>query len=188
MRVEEKSSVKNSVKRLIFVAIAVLIQAVKIVIPMVWLNVYSVWISVACSVVTLVVVLKIYGMHKNAAFKMPWIMLILALPVMGLYLYLMFGRSELTRGMQKRFERIDAELDKELEQDAEVLKRLEDRDLAIANQARYICNYSRYPVYQNTDVAFYGDAAQALEAQKEAQRTLFLWNITPSRMRSPLRR
>lgn len=170
MRTEEKTSVKNSIGRLIFVAIAVLIQAARIVIPMIWLNVYSVWISVACSVTAMIVVLKIYGMHKNAAFKMPWIMLILALPVMGLCLYLMFGRSEMTRAMRKRFDRINEELDETLRQDEQVLDRLETRDLAVANQARYIYDYGRYPVYQNTDVMFYGDAAEALEAQKEALR------------------
>lgn len=171
MRTEEKTSVKNSVGRLAFVAVSVLIQAAWIVTLALRLNAYSTWISLASSAIALLVVLRIYGMHENAAFKMPWIMLILALPVMGLCLYLLFGHSEVTRAMRKRFERIDEELDEKLKQNQEALKNLEKRDLAVANQARYIYEYGRYPVYQNTDVVFYSDAAKGLEAQKEALRS-----------------
>lgn len=170
MRTEEKTSVKNSVGRLVFVGVSVLIQVVWIIILLMWLNKYSTWISLASSVIALIVVLRIYGMHENSAFKMPWIMLIMAFPVMGLCLYLMFGHSKVTQGMQKRFERIDEELDEKLRQNAEVMRRLEERDLAVANQTRYIYEYGRYPVYQNTDVVFYSDAAKGLEAQKEALR------------------
>lgn len=168
MRTEKKSTVKNSIGRLIFVAFAVLIQVAWFVVPMIWLNAYSVWISPAFSVIALIVVLKIYGMQKNAAFKIPWIILILFLPVMGLCLYAIFGRSEMTRTMRKRFKQIDEELGKKLQQNVDVVERLKNKDTAIANQARYINNYGHYPIYQNTDVTFYSDAAEGLEAQKEA--------------------
>lgn len=170
MRTEEKTSVKNSIGRLAFVAISVLIQVGWILLILLRLNEYSTWISLASGVIALVVVLRIYVMPENAAFKLPWIMLIMAFPVMGVCLYLMFGHSGVTKGMQKRFAGIDAELDERLKQDAAVMERLEAKDLAVANQARYIYEYGRYPVYQNTDVEYYDDAAAGLEAQKEALR------------------
>lgn len=170
MRTEEKTSVKNSVGRLIFVGISVLIQVGWILLLLLKLNGYSTWIAIASSVIALLVVLRIYVLPENAAFKLPWIMLIMAFPVMGLCLYLMFGHSRVTLGMQKRFENIDAELDERLKQDPAVMQRLEKKDLAIANQARYIYECGRYPVYQNTDVVFYSDAAKGLEAQKEELR------------------
>ena len=49
--------------------------------------------------------LSIYAKHENAAFKMPWIILILAFPVLGLGMYLLFGRKEATRLVRERFER-----------------------------------------------------------------------------------
>ena len=170
MRTEEKASVKNSIGRLIFVALAVLVQAAWLIFQMMKLNEYSTGITLLSSILALVVVLRIYGGHTNAAYKMLWIMLIMAFPVLGLCLYLLLGRSSIYSWMKKRFERIDKKLDEKQIQDPEVLRALEEKDIAVANQCRYIINYGKYPVYQNTDVVFYDDAARGLEAQKEALR------------------
>ena len=43
---------------------------------------------------TLVVVILLYGRRTNAAFKMPWIILILAFPVLGLGMYLLFDAKK----------------------------------------------------------------------------------------------
>lgn len=178
MGTEEGASVKNSVGRLIFVGISVLIQLGWLLLLMIRLNMYSTGISVVSSLIALVVVLRIYVKPENTAYKMPWIMLIMAFPVMGLSLYLMFGHSGVTKGMRRRFEQIDAVLDEKLVQDPAVMERLEKKDLAIANQARYIYRYGRYPVCQNTDIVFYPDAAEGFAAQKEelrrAERFVFM--------------
>lgn len=178
MRTEEKTAVKNSVGRLIFVGISVLIQVGWILFMFFKLNKYSTWISLASGVIAFLVVLGLYGKHTNAAFKMPWIMLILVFPVLGLCLYLLVGRSEVTRGMQKHFEQIDAELEGKLEQDPAVMEALEKQDLAVANQSRYIWKFGKYPVWQNTDVVFYAEAAEGFAAQKEelrkAQKFIFM--------------
>lgn len=178
MRAEEKTAVKNSVGRLIFVGISVLIQVAWIVFQFIQLNAYSTWISLASSVIALIVVLRLYARRTNAAIKMPWIMLILVFPVMGVCLYLMVGHSEVTRGVRRRFEKIDAELADKLVQDAAVLERVEEKDPAIANQVRYIRDYGRYPAYQNTDVIFFSEAAKGLEAQKtelrKAEKFIFM--------------
>ena len=83
MRTEQKTAVKNSIGRLVFVALSVLLQVIWICVQAMKLNRYSTWISVATSVLTLVVVILLYGRRTNAAFKMPWIILILAFPVLG---------------------------------------------------------------------------------------------------------
>lgn len=106
MRAEQKTAVKNSIGRLVFVALSVLLQVIWICVQAMKLNRYSTWISVATSVLTLVVVILLYGRRTNAAFKMPWIILILAFPVLGLGMYLLFGRKEATRLVRERFERI----------------------------------------------------------------------------------
>lgn len=61
MRTEEKTAVKNSVGRMMFVGISVLIQAVWILFQFKKLNEYSTFIALLSSVLALVVVLKIYG-------------------------------------------------------------------------------------------------------------------------------
>ena len=178
MRTEKKTQVKNSVGRLVFVALAVIIQAAWIIFMVMKLQKYSVLISTLLSIVALLVVLRIYGKHTNSAFKMPWIMLILVFPLMGLTLYVLMGNSGVTRGKRKLFEQIDAELDPKLHQDMDIIKKMEQEDFAVANQSRYIWNCGTYPVYQNTDVEFFPDATPGLEAQlkelEKAEKFIFM--------------
>lgn len=168
MRAEEKTSVKNSVGRMIFVVLSVLVQVIWLMVLVMRLNQYSAWISLGSSIAAFLVVLRIYGSQGNSAFKLPWIMLILVFPVMGLCLYALVGRSGVMSVLKRRYEEISGEYTKKLCQNQDVMRRMEALDLAAANQSRYIWNYGRYPVYQNTDVEFYKDAADGLEAQKEA--------------------
>lgn len=165
---ESKQSVQNSVGRAIFVALSILLQAGWIVWAVMWVNDYYAYVALFTSLLALVMVLRIYGTHINAAFKFCWAVLILIFPVFGLCLYFLCGRSGATRIMRRRFEAVDAWLDGALVQDAALLDQLGRQDLAIANQCRYICNHGKYPIYQNTDVEFYADAALGLTAQLEA--------------------
>lgn len=178
MRTEERTNVKNSVGRLIFVLLALLIQIVWLYSLFSSLNEYSALINLICSVSVLVLVLRIYGRHENSAFKMPWIFLLLTFPLPGLFLYILFGRKNVTRRMRVRFEEIDPKLLSEIRQDPAVMKRLEQKDFAVANQCRYIHNFSRYPVYQNTAVRFFPDALDGFDAQlaqlSQAEHFIFM--------------
>ena len=178
MRTEEKTAVKNSIGRMAFVLLSLLGQVGWMVFLVVKLNQYSTGISLFTSFLSLIVVLRIYGMHSNAAMKMPWIILIMGFPVLGLCLYLLLGRPGLTRNMQKRFEKVDRELLIKLSRNAGVMEKLEDMDMGIANQFRYVDQYGKYPVYQNTDVVFYKEAEDGLAAQveelKKAEKFIFM--------------
>lgn len=168
MWAEEKTDVKNSVGRLIFVVISVLFQAVWFMTLFQRLNEYYTWISLATSIGSIVVVLRVYASRENSAYKILWVMLIMAFPILGLCLYILLGHSFALQAMRKRFEGLSNEFSRTLLQQETVLRELEEKDLAVANQARYIIDYGKYPVYRNTDVEFFGDAADGLEAQKEA--------------------
>ena len=81
MRSEEKGNVKNSVGRLIFGALSFVIQTLWIVFLFVRLNEYSTIISGITTVLAFMLVFHIYGKPDNAAFKMPWIILIFMLSI-----------------------------------------------------------------------------------------------------------
>lgn len=131
--------------------------------------------------------LSIYAKHENAAFKMPWIILILAFPVLGLCIYLVFGhKNVVAKAMRRRFETIEPVLFEQIPQDEAVLERLEEQDFAVANQCRYIKRFGHYPVYRNTDVTFYPMRRRDLRRSytiSRRQNILSLWNITRSRKR-----
>ena len=170
MRTEAKAAVKNSIGRLMFAALGFVIQVVWIIMLCLKLNDYSAEISLGSSVLALCVAFYIYGKDMNAGFKLPWIIAILAFPVLGLCLYFLFGRPGATKHMRQHFEKIDADLEGTLVQDENVLKNLEATDFAVANQARYLWKCAGYPAWQNTDVEFHKTAEEGLEAQKRELR------------------
>ena len=170
MRTEAKAAVKNSIGRLMFAALGFVIQVVWIIMLCLKLNDYSAAISLGSSVLALCVAFYIYGKDMNAGFKLPWIIAILAFPVLGLCLYFLFGRPGATKHMRQHFEKIDADLEVSLVMDENVLKNLEATDFAVANQARYLWKCAGYPAWQNTDVEFHKTAEEGLEAQKRELR------------------
>ena len=125
----------------------------------------------------LILVFRIYGETYNSAYKMSWIVLILAFPILGVCLFVLFGNEGSTAMIRHHLANIDTQTDKLLNQKPDVLEHLK-KDRRIYNQSWYLWNKAGFPVYQNTDVRFYKDTCEALEAQKEelkkAEKFIFM--------------
>ena len=163
---KERKPSGNSILRVVFVALSFLLQIVWLLALTVKLNAYSTALSAMTTVLSLLVVLRLNSKHTNTAMKVPWIMLILVLPVMGLSLYLLVEILG-DPGVGKRLRAVREDMKDEIPQNADAaLEHLEQADLPSANQARYLWNCTRWPVYENTAVTFYAEAKDAFEAMK----------------------
>ena len=167
---EAEENTKNSVKRLVMVILSILLQVIWIISLAVKLTNYYAAISTLSSILALILVFRVYGLQINSAYKISWIILILLFPIMGVCLYLMFGRTGALGGMRKWYDKVHNAYAHLLPQDEQIVDKLEMTDLTIARQSGYLRKGAGYPVYQNTDVEFYGDTTQALEAQKTELR------------------
>ena len=175
---KERKRSGNSILRIVFVAVSFLLQIFWLLALTVKLNAYSGTLSLITTFLSILVVLRLNSKHTNTAMKMPWVMLILILPVMGLSLYLlveMLGDP----GVGKRLRAIREDMKDEIPAGADAaLQKLEEVDLPGANQARYLWNCTRWPVYENTDVRFYAEAKDAFEAMKadleKAEKFIFM--------------
>ena len=175
---KERKRSGNSILRVVFVAVSFLLQIFWLLALTIKLNAYSAGLSLATTILSVVVVLRLNSKHTNTAMKVPWIMLILVLPVMGLSLYLlveMLGDP----GVGKRIQAIREDMKDEIPAGADAaVGKLEAIDLPSANQARYLWNYTRWPVYENTAVTFYDEAKNAFEAMKadleKAEKFIFM--------------
>jgi cardiolipin synthase A/B len=176
--VETKAKVKNGMKRLFFVTIALLLEIVILVILFTKLNNHATWINVVIRIIAIILVLVIYSMHKTSTMKMPWVVLIASLPVFGVAFYLMVGMNGGTKRMRKRYQAVDDVLLPHLPENADVQEQEKMVFPAAATISSYIYSRSDYPVYQNTDVTYYSDAAKALEAQlkdlAQAEKFIFM--------------
>ncbi len=166
MRAGEKKQSGNSILRVLFVGVSLLLQIGWILLTILELNNYSTAISLLSSVVASMVVLRLYSKNTNSAFKMPWIMLILALPVMGLCLYLLVEANGSNRRIKGKLTQIRGQLQPKLTQAPEILSDLRQTDPDAANQCGYLWNHTHSPLYSGTQATYYGEAKDALEAMK----------------------
>ena len=167
---EAEENTKNSVKRLVMVIVSILLQVAWIIGMAMKLTNYYAAISTLASILGLLLVFRVYGLQINSAYKISWIILILMFPIMGVCLYLMFGRTGALGSMRKWFDKVHTAYAHLLVQDPIIVDNLEKSDGMLARQSEYLRKGAGYPVYQNTDVEFYGDTVQALEAQKTELR------------------
>lgn len=179
MRTEQKTNLKSNIGRLLFVFISLVLQVSWFVLLFLKLSEYSVFFTLFYSVVSLVVVLKIYGRPINAAFKMPWIIIVMAFPILGFCIYLLFGRAGVLPNIKRKFSDIEKQIAVYTKQDEGIIEELCEKDLYMANQSKYlICCPSRYPVYKNTDIKYYSEAAEGFEAQlcelEKAEKFIFM--------------
>ena len=88
---EGKAKTKNGVKRLCFSIICILLEVVFIITIVTRLNEYAEIINLFTRILSGILVLRLYASDKTSSMKMPWVILILIFPIMGVGLYLLIG-------------------------------------------------------------------------------------------------
>lgn len=178
MRSERKTDTGNSVVRLVFVVFAVAVQIFFIYVLMAWLNNYSTWIHLVTELAAVLLVLTIYGKHTTSSMKMPWIVLITSMPLLGVILWFLMDSRLATHPMQKRFADIEEVLSVFMPQDEKMQAQLLSSDPAAGGIARYLWRKGGFPLYRNEGCLYYKDAAEALEAQLQdlsrAEKFIFM--------------
>ncbi len=167
MRMPKKKTNGNSIARMIFVGLSLLFQVGWILLLVLRLNEYSGGISLITSVLSLMVVLRLYSTRTSVSMKMPWIMLIMAFPVMGLSLFLLIVVFGDLGNFGKKLAAARETTWKKLTQQESVLRTLEETDPSAAGQGRYLWNHTGAPVYAHTAAKYYAEAADAFESMKK---------------------
>ncbi len=152
---------------MVFAVLSIAVEVFLLVLIVFKMSEQIVWFSVGFALLGLGIVLSLYGKKESASIKMPWMLLILLVPVAGLVFYLLVGQNKGTRKMRKRYEEIDKKLLPLLPANEQVQKELKEKFPYAANIAHYLKTYSDYPVYKNTDITYFDDAEKGLESQKQ---------------------
>lgn len=150
-----KKVAKLLFNRIFYVAVAILVQFGWIMMMVMRLATYSRYVDILLKLVGVVIVLWILNKEINPSYKLAWTILILVLPILGVVLYLLFGRSRIATIMQQHFEQRIEESRDYLQDRHETRERLEEMDLSAAIQSRYISDISRFPVHENTTAEYF---------------------------------
>ena len=136
-------------QRSVIVALLILLQAVVLLVPMVWASSYYVYVYWACVVLSLLAVLVIIRRQTDPGYKIGWIIPILLFPMFGWLVYLLCGGNKLSARMRRKMQGMDRTMLEQLERDYKAHKLIVMGADAV-NQARYLERYARCPVYTNT--------------------------------------
>ena len=141
---EGKAKTKNGVRRMISCGISVLLEFAFLFLIMNKVYEYGRVIAWCVHFLAFFLVLGIYSQYKTSTMKMPWIVLILAVPVVGVTLYLLVGLSGVTGRMRTRYEKIDEKLLPMLPSNEQNIEELKEKNSRAANISHYIKQFSFY--------------------------------------------
>lgn len=139
---------------------------------------YSVVLSALFRVLSILIVLYLIGSDDNPAYKIGWIILIMALPLLGGLLYLLFGDKRPSRPLQHRLVPAQKALAPTLGQDPAALDAIGQTDPRAEGLSRYLQGVGGWPVHADSDVQYYpvGEAMydDMLKALESARHFIFL--------------
>lgn len=162
-----------------------LVVAISIIFQFLWLfsilhrlNSYYVPLSMIANIIGILMVLGIVVNRDNPAYKLVWAVVILALPVFGVFLYAFVGQSKVPKKMNRRFTKINERFDLYKADDDEILSELGQNNDDIKSQCHYLSKYSGYGAYKNTDVDYFSQTDAAYNAMLEelsrAEKYIFM--------------
>ncbi len=147
--------IKLFFNRIFYIGVAFILQFLWILMTVRILRLNSRYTSLIINVLTIVVVLIIVNHDINPSYKLTWSVLILGIPVLGLVIYLLFGRSRIAKKMEKQFSDLqnDPGFWRHISEDG--LKQLKKLNPDVGKQAHYIQKVAGYPVHQNTSAEYF---------------------------------
>ena len=150
-----KKLAKILFNRIFYVAVAMLVQLGWIFLMVLRLAAFSRYVDIVIKLVGVVLVLWILNKEINPSYKLAWTMLILILPILGVVLYFVFGRSRIAAYMQERFNDMLAKSSNLLQTEPDLHEQLRMEDASACNQSDYIYRNSGYPAHGNTTAEYF---------------------------------
>lgn len=167
---------KEAAQRLVLIGICIFFQLVFTIIFLFEFSEQFVIIHAILLIMSALIILGIVKNSKNISSKIPWLILISLFPILGTLLYLIIGhslyRSKILRKISKSIKKSMGYL----KQNKAVLEELKDSD--VYGQVKYISEYAKYPIYNNSEIKYFSLGELAFEAMleelKKAKKFIFI--------------
>lgn len=164
--------------RATIVALAILVQLCWLLSFLYGFQMRYIFFNTVIDILAVFVVVVIVNKRSNLSYKIAWTVVILAVPIVGLLVYFIFGRSELTRPTRKRMEAINFQIEQSLPENQGLQEELMEQDLSVYRQSKYVSEWAGYPVYKNTETKYYPCGEEMfldmLKALEEAKHFIFM--------------
>lgn len=149
------------ITRGMLVGIALLFQVGFILAIVYYLQEYASYLYILLELSSVILALRL--LNEGTDYKYYWILIVLALPVFGYFLYFMWGRSSVNNRTNKRIRKCEDKASKWLKQEHNAISELTRLHPNKVQISRYLSRQG-YPLYKNTDVKYFSLGEQLIES------------------------
>jgi len=160
--------------RVVINGILILFQAIFLFFLFMYLSTASLFIYLFLMIISFFISMALLNDNLNPSFKIPWLLLLIVFPILGVFLYLLNGKI----WIRKKYRKERFEIENYEYQSSKPLEELKSQDKTIYGQARYIYDNVNSPIYKNTTATYYSIGedmfADMIKDLKEAKKFIFL--------------
>lgn len=174
-RVEERT-INYIPGRYIVAALITLFEVLAIIGIVIALCIFVPYFYLALYITVFACELKIIASNDNPDYKIPWMLFVLILPVVGVMLYLIFASRKLKKKYVKRLKHLkDLGYKKE---DSKEFESLAKQDELACSQAKMLCNIAETHLFTNTKQTYFSSGEDYFENLlidlKKAKKFIYL--------------
>lgn len=161
--------------RFIIVILLALLEIILINAVMILCAWFIPYFYIAIYITVAVVIVTIIGSYENPDYKIPWILFVIILPIVGLMLYFLFHQRKLPKRIVKKYDKYEHSLNVN---DSSTHKVLKDKSPLMSTQANILCDIANTHLYQNTNIEYFDIGEKMHESilneLKKAKKFIFL--------------
>lgn len=154
-RKKGERNIWTTIIKLIVFAIVLTLQVVSFIYIYKGSVVFGQTFSAVTRVLQIIVVVYILYGHEKLAYKIPWLILIMFMPIAGIIIYFLWGQNRVGKRMRVARDKTIANSHLLLHDDKKVLENIESEDKQVAKQVQLLKTLSGYPIYNNEGVEYF---------------------------------
>lgn len=152
------------VRYIISIFLAIL-EIVSIIAILFLLAMYVPYFYIAIYITVVVIEIKIIASDENPDYKVPWLIAVIALPIVGMMLYFMFSKRKLPKKIIKKLDIYNKPIDYDNHKDN--LLNLKQENELLYTQGLNLCNISSSHIYKGADLKYYKIGEEMFEDIKK---------------------
>lgn len=163
-------------RRFIIAVFLILLETIEIIIVTMLCAAFIPYFYLALYITEVSCILAVINSDDNPDYKIPWLILILTVPVVGFMLYFLFYNRKLSKKYSKRMKCIAKE---QIKKDNDtLLDEVKEKDRKAYLNMRLLCKLASTNIYKNTNATYFEEGIKMYEAMlkdlKQAKRFIFL--------------
>lgn len=164
--------------KLFFIAIMILAQLIVLSTLIVLLSYQFYWFYFLLVIISFLASVYVINREDNPSFKILWVLLIMAVPVMGGLFYVLFGGRKVPKELRIRDQRSLEEFRLVMKQNEAMMQYLKETIPDAYRQVNFCWNSGYFPVYDNCEVTYFPLGEDKFEALlqelKRAEHFIFM--------------